>query len=275
MKLLRLSACIILLFLSFSVKSQINWLNSYDQAKKIAKEQNKLIIVDCWATWCGPCLKMDDDVWSNEIIQAYADNFIFVKIDMSSGAPDPNFKADAIPKIFVTDAWNSQMKDFTGYQSKSRMNTVLKSFCFDVSLIYDGKKEVKKNNKDIESLVNLAMLYQEAYINLDREARIPMRSQSVLFFKKAEKVLKKNKDAILLERVNILNCMNKSPKKCLKILNKIDPKEKKNIVLKDAILVKTYLALEDKISAQEYFNLVKTEELPFYDFLKEERNLLN
>jgi len=263
------------LFIVLQASSQINWLNSYEVAKEIAKEQNKLIIVDCWAIWCGPCVKMDDEVWSNEKITQYADSFIFVKIDLSSGFSNPNFMVKAIPKIFVTDAWSTQMNDFTGYQSISRMNSVLESFCFDISQIYDVKKEMKDEDNNIESFVSLAMRYQEAYLDLNRDARIPIKNQSNLFFKKAEKELKKNEDRVFLERVNILSCMNKNPKKRLKILNGIKPEDKNNIMLKNVVFVKTYLALEDKKSAQEYYDKVKAEELPYYDFLKEERSILN
>ena len=271
----RFSICIVLLFLNFSANSQINWLDSYDQAKAIAKEQNKLIIVDCWATWCSPCLRMEDEVWSDDKVKTYADSFVFVKIDMSSSFTHPNFTVNAIPKIFITDAWDIQMKDFTGYQSKTKMNTVLKSFCFDLAPLYDGKKEVQKKDTDIESIVKLAVSYHKASVSLDRDARISMLNQSSTYFKRAEKQLKKKKNESMLERVTILSCINKNPKKILKILNKISPKEKSNIMLKNAILAKSYLTLEDKTTAQQYFDKVKSEELPYYDFLEKERKILN
>jgi len=275
MKKLKFNLSFLLLFFCLQASSQINWLHSYDLAKLVAKEQNKLIIVDCWATWCGPCLRMDDDVWTNEKITQYADSFVFVKIDLSYGFSNSDFIVNAIPKIFVTDAWNTQMKDFTGYQSKSKMNSVLKSFCFDISQIYDEKKEVKNKKNDIENIMRLAVTYHKVSLNLDRDARVAMQKQSNLFFKNAEKQLKKNNDETMLKRIVILSCLNKAPKKRLKILNKIDPKDKSNILLKNAILVKAYLTLEDEKSAQEFFNMVKTEELPYYDFLEEERNILN
>lgn len=269
------SICVVLLFLSFSANSQINWMDSYDQAKVIAKEQNKLIIVDCWATWCGPCLRMEDEVWSDDQVKVYADSFIFVKIDLSSSFSNSNFTVNAIPKIFITDAWNTEMKEFTGYQSKSIMSTVLKSYCFDLAPLYDGKKEVKKKDTDVESIVKLAVSYHKASVNLDRDARISMENQSNFYFKRAEKQLKKKKNETMLERVEILSCMNKSAKKRLKLLNKIAPKERSNIMLKNAILAKSYLILEDKTSAQQYFDKVKSEELPYYDFLEKEREVLN
>lgn len=275
MKIFRLSVCIILLFLCFNAKSQINWLHSYEQAKEIAKVQNKLIIVDCWANWCGPCLKMDNEVWSNEIIQAYADSFIFVKIDMSSGAPDPNFKADAIPKIFVSDAWNSQMKDYTGYQSKSRMSHILKSFSFDISEVYTAKKGIDQNEQDISVCLKLAMTYQKMSTNLERDARIPIRYLSMDYFKKAIKELKNRDDIILAEQAIILSCLNKNSKKSIKVLQKIKTENKNNLILKNAVLAKAYFALEDIKTAEMYLEKVKSVELPYYDFLEKERETLN
>ncbi len=150
-----MSLCLILG--SINAKSQINWLDSYEMAKTIAKEQNKLIIVDCWATWCGPCLKMDDDVWNNETIIQYADKFIFVKIDLSTGFSSSDFIVKAIPRIFVTDAWNTQMVDYTGYQSKTKMSNVLKNFSFDIARIYSAKKSVKEKTKNADTFLKLAI----------------------------------------------------------------------------------------------------------------------
>ncbi|MGZ2370725.1 thioredoxin domain-containing protein [Ancylomarina sp. YFZ004] len=250
-------------------------MNSYDQAKEIAKEQNKLIIVDCWANWCGPCVKMDDEVWSSEIINAYADSFIFVKIDLSSSFSHPNFTVKAIPKIFITDAWNSQMKDYTGYQSKSRMNNILKSFNFDISEIYNAKEGITQNKKDFAVCLELAMTYQKISIGLERDACTPIRYLSMGYFKKAIKESKNRKDIRLTEQAIILSCLNKNSKKTIKILQKLKSENNNNLILKHAVLAKAYFALKDIKTAKMYLDKVKSEELPYYDFLEEERSLLN
>ena len=53
--------------------------------KKAAKE-DKLIFVDAYAVWCGPCKKMDRDVFSKkEVGDYYNAKFVNAKIDMEKG----------------------------------------------------------------------------------------------------------------------------------------------------------------------------------------------
>ncbi len=50
-----------------------------------AKEENKLIFVDCYATWCGPCKKMAKEVFPLADVGAfYNANYINVKAQMDS-----------------------------------------------------------------------------------------------------------------------------------------------------------------------------------------------
>lgn len=64
----------------------INW----EQIKAKAKVANKMIFVDCYATWCVPCKMMDRNVYPLNIVgEAMNDQFIAVKIQMDSTKKDP------------------------------------------------------------------------------------------------------------------------------------------------------------------------------------------
>ena len=57
-----------------------------EQALVMAKEQNKYIFVDIYATWCGPCKWMDKNVFKHESLNPlYQDKFIALKIDGEKG----------------------------------------------------------------------------------------------------------------------------------------------------------------------------------------------
>ncbi len=43
-------------------ENELDW----QQVLAKAKAENKYIFVDCYATWCIPCKKMDTDVYSSQ-----------------------------------------------------------------------------------------------------------------------------------------------------------------------------------------------------------------
>jgi len=48
-----------------------------------AKNENKIVFVDAYTTWCGPCKMMSRDVFPNPRVGAfYNTNFVNAKIDM-------------------------------------------------------------------------------------------------------------------------------------------------------------------------------------------------
>jgi thiol-disulfide isomerase/thioredoxin len=59
---------------------------SLAEAKAEAGKQHKLIFVDCYATWCGPCNKMGRDIFPlKEVGDFYNGHFVCYKLDMEKG----------------------------------------------------------------------------------------------------------------------------------------------------------------------------------------------
>jgi len=70
---------------SFAQKTGIVFTKktSWSDILKEAKDQNKLVFLDAYTTWCGPCKKMDRDVYPQKMIgDFYNKNFVNVKMDM-------------------------------------------------------------------------------------------------------------------------------------------------------------------------------------------------
>ena len=59
---------------------------SWKEILSKAKESNKLIFVDAYTTWCGPCKKMANEVFiDKEVGDLFNTSFVNVKIDMEKG----------------------------------------------------------------------------------------------------------------------------------------------------------------------------------------------
>lgn len=56
------------------------------EAMAKAKAENKLVFMDCYTTWCGPCKMMSKDVFPQEVVGTYMNaNFVSIKMDMEKG----------------------------------------------------------------------------------------------------------------------------------------------------------------------------------------------
>jgi thiol-disulfide isomerase/thioredoxin len=76
--------------LSFTINAQNREIKfetaSFEEVKAKAKKENKLIFVDAYTTWCGPCKWMAKSVFTNDTVADFFNaNFIATKIDMEKG----------------------------------------------------------------------------------------------------------------------------------------------------------------------------------------------
>lgn len=56
--------------------------NTFEDALKKAKSDNKRVVVDVYTDWCGWCKKMDGEAYSNKDVKnILADNFVFIKLN--------------------------------------------------------------------------------------------------------------------------------------------------------------------------------------------------
>ena len=102
---LRLAA--ILLCLAFTSTAYAGeddgWLTDLDQAMKQAAAENKPVIVDMWATWCQPCLKLGKETFTDKQVMELFDGFVRVKLDMDAEKNRPfeeKYSAEQLPQVF-------------------------------------------------------------------------------------------------------------------------------------------------------------------------------
>ena len=220
---------LVILWLALAVfnnsRAQINWHDDLDAAKSVAKFQNKFLLVDFWASWCGPCLKMDFEVWNKERIVELSKKFIFVKVDIDhSTSVAEKFGINAIPRTMVIDLQDTRLLDITGYTNEKMMEYYLAEFPSDVSEAYVNFTKLESNKNDWEAALNVALAYQDFAEGIDLQLlRRSLLNTSNRYFKNAQKITKNN--PVDYEKVSVYKALSKAhnnnPDKAIKELDKL------------------------------------------------------
>jgi peroxiredoxin len=136
---------------SFAQKAPNFRLKSQDgKIVELAKLKGKVVVVNFWATWCGPCRKeipgflevykqykdkgleivgvsLDQEGW--EVVKPYVDQSkMSYPVVVGDGALAEAYGGiNAIPATFIIDKKGNVAKRHVGYLSKSEFENVVKS----------------------------------------------------------------------------------------------------------------------------------------------------
>lgn len=101
------------------------------EAKAKAKKENKLIFIDCYTTWCGPCKSMAKKTFVNKEVGEYFNkNFICLKIDMEKGdglTIGTSYSIEAYPTYLFIDSKGELKHRDLGYIDSERFIEVGKT----------------------------------------------------------------------------------------------------------------------------------------------------
>ena len=116
---------------SLNTDSGINFLKiSFEEALVMAKKENKLIFLDCYTTWCGPCKWLENNTFREEKVGEYFNNnFINIKIDMEKGEGkelNNRFAVSAYPTMLLINQHGELQKRLMGSMNGTKLLNQIK-----------------------------------------------------------------------------------------------------------------------------------------------------
>lgn len=201
-----LISLLVIVFSSISLNAQgIEFFQgTFDEAKAEAQAQGKLIFMDAYAVWCGPCKMMTNSVFpQQEVGDFFNANFINLKVDMEKGEGVDlrrKYGVSAYPTLMLIDANGEVVQSIRGARNAD-------------GLIEWAKNAALPNPKMSSDL-------QEKYDNGDRNAALmrdlikvkaAYREDNTALFKEyleglsAEEIIDTKNADFIFEQTNAIN----------------------------------------------------------------------
>ena len=104
--------------MGFNAHAQTDFRSiSFDEALKVAAQENKLVFIDFYTDWCGPCKKMAREVFPQKMVGDFMNaKFVNLKLNAEKEGKElaARYKVNAYPTFIILDTKGEVVADLKG-----------------------------------------------------------------------------------------------------------------------------------------------------------------
>ncbi|MEG0797086.1 MAG: thioredoxin family protein, partial [Odoribacter sp.] len=166
MKIVVLGGLLLCGLLSIAQDRSIAFENiSCQEAFDKAKQNNKLLFVDCYTSWCGPCKMLAKEVFTNnEVADYFNGHFVSLKVDCEKGeGPElrKRFGVESYPTLLFIDGEGKVVNKILGASKQPHFLTKVKEGLDPKNSLSNKEKEYEAGNRDRAFVMDLIESYKK------------------------------------------------------------------------------------------------------------------
>lgn len=179
----------------FALAQGINFFHgTWPEAMAQAKTEQKLIFVDAYASWCGPCKRMAANVFPDPQVGDYFNaNFVNLKIDMEKPENSEfagKYPVSAYPTLLILDAEGKIVHKHVGGLAADGLIAFGQKAAGKTDTSKDFEKEYNAGNRDPQLVLDYVRALNRAnkpslkitneYLNAQKDLHTPINHKIIL-----------------------------------------------------------------------------------------------
>ncbi len=141
--MLRLALAIVGVVLGLAQQPSPSKEIKFDDALALAAKDKRVVLIDFYTTWCGPCAMLDKYTWTDPaVVQWLGEKCVALRMDAEKEVDlATRFKVDAYPTIVLLKSDGKEIDRLVGYFKP-------KSFLYNAAAVIAGKSAEQREKEE-------------------------------------------------------------------------------------------------------------------------------
>lgn len=102
------------------------WIDDYARALQLAKEQDKLLVIDFYTSWCQYCKALEKKAFGDPKVVPLTQKFVMAKLDAEvAKAAASRYQPEGFPTVVIATSEGEEILRFSGSRTAEQVYTVL------------------------------------------------------------------------------------------------------------------------------------------------------